>query len=417
MPRDLTPWRGKRDTSVPPKKPDVDAAPAPQDATLPEPAQPAPAPAENAPALTDVGPKRKHSGLTETIAVSGARTKVTPPWADLLKPPTTPPASKEALLNDPLPAELPFENLLKDKLLLAAPRLGIPGRACPALGGIVLVKKIGQGGMGAVYLGFHPRLQTQVAIKVLPFLIAERRPEMIARFEREARLAALVRSPHLVQVMDLNQEEGLHYLVMEFVAGCSAENYLDLVRENGAKGLAEKDTLRIAIAATKGLAAAHAAGIVHRDVKPPNILLPQEAGVTPRFDEAKLADLGLARGAPSGAAEAGTPKLTNSIDTMGTPGLMAPEQAFDIKKAGPAADVFSMAATLYMLLTGWAPFTGETNLQILTATAQKPHIPIRDQRADLKPGTVEVIERGLQKEPSARYPDGAALLEALQKLG
>src|SRR6185295_15065302 len=151
----------------------------------------------------------------------------------------------------------------RDEFIIHAPRTQIEGKMVPTLGGIPLLHKLGQGGMGAVYYGIHPGFKKEVAIKVLPFHLAQKNPDLINRFFREARIAANVRSKHLVHVTDVAQEAGISYLVMEYVTGMTA---------------------------------AHNAGIIHRDVKPDNILIPKYAG-DDRLDykSAKLADLGLAR--------------------------------------------------------------------------------------------------------------------------
>ena len=120
-------------------------------------------------------------------------------------------------LEQPLQQSVKTQNLLDDKLILSATRVDVRGTRVPVLGGIQLLAKLGQGGMGAVYYGVHPRLHQEVAVKVLPFHLAEQEPGLIPRFIREAQIAAKVRSPHLVGVIDVNEENGLFFLVMEFI--------------------------------------------------------------------------------------------------------------------------------------------------------------------------------------------------------
>jgi hypothetical protein len=309
----------------------------------------------------------------------------------------------------PLGFELDPQDLSSDRLLRDAPRLEAAGRPWPALGGIPLLAKIGQGGMGSVYYAIHPRLRREVAIKVLAFHPADRQPELVSRFFREAQVAAQVQSPHLVAVLDVNEEHGLHYLVMEFVAGLSAASYLRLRRDAGKTGLDASEALQIGIAASEGLAAAHAKGVIHRDVKPDNILIPwAERGRRLDLAAAKLADLGLAR------EEAADRSLTATQATMGTPGFMAPEQAHDARRAGPAADVFGLGASLYALLSGSAPFTGSSAFATLMATAHEPHKPISQIRPDVSPLLAAVLDRCLEKQPEARFAGGAALRDALK---
>ncbi|MBI3271995.1 MAG: SUMF1/EgtB/PvdO family nonheme iron enzyme [Planctomycetes bacterium] len=296
----------------------------------------------------------------------------------------------------------------QDKLLLAAPRLEHEGQSVPSLGGIPLLRKLGQGGMGAVYYGVHPRLGTEVAVKVLPFDLAEREPQLVRRFQLEARLAARVRSAHLVAVTDVNEEGGLFYLVMEFVRGTTAGGWLRERVEAGQGPLDEATAIEICIAATKGLAAAHAEGIIHRDVKPENVMLPFGPDGAPHFAQAKLCDLGLARSDELGQS------LTGAQAAMGTPGYMAPEQAMDARSAGKPADVFSMGATLHALLSGRAPFHGSTAMQTILATLHQPPQPLREVRPDVSDLTVALLDRCLSKEPKQRFVDAHALLAALK---
>jgi len=262
--------------------------------------------------------------------------------------------------------------------------------------------------MGAVYYGIHPRLKIEVAVKVLPFHLAEQNPEMVQRFLREAEIAARVSSEHLVSVKDVNQESGIHYLVMEFVKGQTAGGHLKKLKESGVAWLPEADALDTCIAATEGLAAAHRQNIIHRDIKPDNILIPSGEANKLDFTAAKLYDLGMARGGGGGDS------ITLSQVAMGTPGYMAPEQAEDAKHARKPADVFSMGATLYALLTGNAPFQGSALLKVLRATIEQPHKPIREVRPDVSMATAQLLHRCLAKKPDARYSDGRALLVALK---
>ena len=209
--------------------------------------------------------------------------------------------------------DIPIQDLSGEQLLRDAPRLEASGQICPSLNGIPLLYKLGQGGMGAVYYGVHPRLRSEVAVKVLPFHLAAQDPGMIQRFFREAQIAAKVRSPHLVSVIDVNEESGLFFLVMEYVAGCSMGQYLKKQIEEGRVGLSELDAIDSSIAACMGLDAAHQHGIIHRDLKPDNVMLPYKSRQNKTFDirHAKLMDLGLAR------SEEGNQSLTGVQAAMG----------------------------------------------------------------------------------------------------
>jgi len=298
------------------------------------------------------------------------------------------------------------QDLIGEGLLQQAPRMDFKGRKVPSLGGIPLISKLGQGGMGAVYYGIHPGLQIEVAVKVLPLALAQ--PEAIQRFYREAQIAAKIQSPHLVAVRDVNQEHGLYYLVMEYINGMTSGGHLKKMKEKGSTGLPERDALSICIAATEGLAVAHNAAIIHRDIKPDNILVPTYRGKEELdFNSARLSDLGLAR------QEQGE-GLTVTAVGLGTAGYMAPEQAMNARTVGKAADIWSMGATLYALIAGRAPFKGDTPVNTIVASVQDPHEPITNLRADVSVVTQALIDCCLDKKAEGRFPDGAALLEGMK---
>ncbi len=314
-----------------------------------------------------------------------------------------------------LPRPPASPSVLADQLLQNVPRVEENGKMVLELGGIQILSKLGQGGMGAVYYGIHPRLNQQVAIKILPIQLAQRLPESVKRFIREAQLAASVRNPHLVGVLDVNQENGLFYLVMEFVDGPTAEMHLRDTLLRGETGLAERTALDICIAAARGLDAAHGSGVIHRDIKPDNIIIPRHKAINPSthspnrlsFQNSKLTDLGLAR------HEMCASNMTRVNVCMGTPGFMAPEQAQDARRAGKPADVFSLAATLYCLLAGDAPFTGSDMNEVLHATFTTPHIPIRHRRPDVSAPTAALLDLCLAKKPKDRPSSATALLREL----
>ncbi|MCZ7647607.1 MAG: serine/threonine protein kinase [Planctomycetota bacterium] len=334
------------------------------------------------------------------------------------------PADEQTIIGTPQPAQggegglvrlnarpgLSVQDLADDPLLARAPKRRVEplGVVAPALGGIPILARLGKGGMGAVYYGVHPRLDIEVAVKVLPTAPAQSNPDLVQRFLREAKVAAKVKSAHLVGVLDVNDEAGLYYIVMEYVRGESAGELLRRVKNSTGGGLSEFGALELLEAAAKGLAAAHRAGIIHRDIKPDNLMIPKrEGGNELLYAEAKLADLGLAR------SELADVALTGNQAAMGTPGYMAPEQGKDARTAGKPADVFSMGAALFALLSGRAPFQGPTAIKILFATLAEPHPPIRTLRPDVSPATAALIDRCLQKDPAARYADAGELAAAL----
>jgi len=322
-------------------------------------------------------------------------------------PSPTPRAVMAPTTSKAIQPRIPAQDLLGDKLLRDLPRTAFNDSKVPSIAGIALIAKLGQGGMGAVYYGLNLRLNKDVAVKVLS--IDSGNSATVQRFYREAQIAANISSPHLVSVYDINEAEGLFYLVMEFVSGQTAGAWLEQERGAGRGGLPEADALDVCIAATEGLSAAHAENIIHRDIKPDNILIPYTRGQRVlRPCDAKVADLGLARSTEGDVA------LTMNDASMGTPGFMAPEQAMDARTAGKAADVFSLGATLFTLLCGEPPFTGQTAMNIILATIQSPHSSARRLRPNLSTDAERIIERCLVKDPNQRFGDAQELLDALK---
>ncbi|MCE9584874.1 MAG: protein kinase, partial [Planctomycetes bacterium] len=295
---------------------------------------------------------------------------------------------------------IPPSPLALDRLLETLPR---DSQSRPLIGGIALTKRLGAGGMGAVYLGVHVSQRRNVAVKILPFNLLEQSPHALKRFEAEARLAAGLTSDHVVRVFDVGAEHRTHFIVMEYVPGDSAGG---MVRKRIAAGkgpFSEGEALRIALGAARGLAAAHGKGITHRDIKPDNILIPEGD-----LDRAKVADLGLAK-----PEEGSTTVGTLSHVAMGTPGYMAPEQAESAKGAGPAADVFALGGTIYTLLTGNPPFKGETLMAILRATVGEAPQPLPEGTS---PGVKWLVDKALSKKAERRFADGTEFAAAIEKV-
>jgi serine/threonine protein kinase len=182
-------------------------------------------------------------------------------------------------------------------------------------------------------------------VKVVSTALFREDMKMAERFYREAQIASLVHSPHLVRVFDIDQEGTVLYLVMEFVDGVAATNCLIDAVQDCRIGLDELHALELCLSAARGLAKAHEIGVIHRDIKPENILVPYAPDhKSLRYASAKLADLGIAK------HELQAEGLTGSNMSLGTLGFMAPEQIQDARRAGKPADVFSLGATLYLLL-------------------------------------------------------------------
>jgi serine/threonine protein kinase len=311
-----------------------------------------------------------------------------------------------ATLEGPGALSKQLQDLRHDPLLAPARRVNFLGREVPSLGGVPILAKVGHGGMGAVYFGVHPRLKQEVAIKVLPLASAELHPELIQRFFREAQMAVRVDSPFIVRVLDVNEEHSIFFLIMEYVDGPTAGAYLRDVKKAGQAGICETEALKIVVAASTGLAAAHAKSVVHRDVKPDNIIIPNQDGVL-SFDASRLADLGLGR------CEALGQSLTVANAALGTPGFMSPEQVTNAKTASKASDIYGIGATLYALLSGKAPFHGGSAIEVVLATVQEKHTPILELCPQLSRPTAELIEICLEKQPAHRFADGSILVDAL----
>ncbi|MCA8960394.1 MAG: serine/threonine protein kinase, partial [Planctomycetes bacterium] len=310
----------------------------------------------------------------------------------------------------PQPEDLPSGHLFDEPALRGCTKTAFAGQDRPQLGRVVLLERLGRGGMGTVYYAMNPRLQTELAVKVLSGALQERGEDFVNRFVREARLAGQIQSEHLVRTLDVDLDEGcgVYYIVMEYVRGIDAAQWVTDRLKSGEK-ITEGEALDLCIAATHGLVAAHDRGIIHRDIKPANILIPIDARrEAPDLDRAKLADLGLAR------FEAGGDTVTATEATLGTPGFMAPEQSRDVRSARKPADVFGMGATLYALLAGVPPFGGNSAVNRILATLENRYTPIRDARADVTAACEAVITRCLESDPEKRYPDARALLEALE---
>ena len=301
-------------------------------------------------------------------------------------------------------------DLLSDPLLLGVPRVEHNGCLCPALRGIRLLRKLGQGDLSTVYLGIHSRLDVEVAVRVLSDrLVAQ---DTVRRFMREAQIPAAVRSPHLVGIMGYEEECGLVFFVEEYVAGRTAKQYLEAAVASGARGLSERAALLICAAATKGLRDVHAHRALHRNIRPQRIIIPFRRG-TEELDlpAAKLLDPGLP---PPDTGGSGCTAAPSPQTGMGTLGYMPPEQ-FRSRHAGPPADVYSMGATLYALLAGQPPFKKENDMQTIMATLQTPHDPLIKVRPDVSPALSAVVDKCLAKKPEERYADGQQLLNELEK--
>jgi serine/threonine-protein kinase len=266
--------------------------------------------------------------------------------------------------------------------------------------GYELVRELGRGGMGVVYLGLRTRDGAAVAIKTLHPTTAASKAD-VARFLREAAVMRLLDHPHIVSFHEIGDAEGLLYFVMDYICGTDAGR---LVAEHGPLPVAR--AVGLVCQLLQALDYAHAKGFVHRDVKPSNLLVTQEAG----RDHVKLADFGLARVYQASRLSG----LTVSGDVGGTPAYMPPEQVTNYRDADPASDQYAAAATLYHLLTGCLVYDmpPEPALRLLMILEQEP-VPIRRRRAELSESLAVIIHRALAREPADRFPSAQAMRKAL----
>jgi len=263
------------------------------------------------------------------------------------------------------------------------------------IGQVQILSKLGEGGMGAVYKGRHLALNKEVAVKIMsPALMGEVHKK---RFLREARAAARLEHPNIVQVYDAGEFEGYNYITMQFIDGCSLG---DKVAKSGR--VDQLEALRIIRDAARGLAHAHKNGMIHRDIKPDNIMLTKSGQV-------KVADFGLVKSADV-EKDLG---LSRSM-LMGTPHYMAPEQ-FEGAPPDPRVDIYALGVTFYELVTGKRPFEGKTAFKVMEAhLRRKPPRP-EDVVSEIHPEISRIILKMLEKEPEKRYQSMDELIEDLNR--
>lgn len=269
----------------------------------------------------------------------------------------------------------------------------------PMLGRYQVEKELGKGAMGTVYLGRDPKIGRMVAIKTMALsqeFEADDLEEVKARFFREAETAGRLSHPHIVQIFDAGDEHDLAYIAMEFIKG------YDLSRHTKMNNLLPIDeVLRYAADAADALDYAHANGIVHRDVKPANLMLIVDTKTI------KVTDFGIARIADSSRTKTGT--------VLGTPSYMSPEQLSGRHVDG-RTDLFSLGVTLYQLLTGALPFQADSMATLMFKIANEPHAPPTVLRPDLPPEIDAVIVRALCKDANHRYARGADFARELRMI-
>jgi serine/threonine protein kinase len=265
------------------------------------------------------------------------------------------------------------------------------------LGGYQLVRKIAEGGMGVVYEAIQTNLSRRVALKILNEELASR-TEFLERFRREAKAAAALNHPNVVQVHDFGENQGWCYLIMEYVDGHDLSDYVD---EHGKLSIVA--ALDIVEQAAQALKAASERAIIHRDIKPSNLMLTTDGRV-------KISDLGLAKILTEAS------DLTLSGIGMGSPYFMAPEQANDAREVDHRADIYALGLTLLFLLTGKRPYDGNTPFSIVLAHANKPLPRGVDLGTELPAEVEGLVQRMSAKDPAARYANYDLLIADVRRV-
>ena len=262
--------------------------------------------------------------------------------------------------------------------------------------------RLNEGGMGNVYKGTHVLMDKTVAIKVLrPSLAADEK--IVARFSREARAASRISHPNALSVTDIGEDNGTVFLVMEYLSGKTLKQ---VIRDEGPLPLPR--IVEITRQVGDALTAAHAQGVVHRDLKSDNIML---LDTTTVGDHAKVLDFGIAKiNEPDGTFD---PGLTAPNFVMGTPQYMSPEQCSQDSEIDHRSDIYSLGVILFEMLVGHVPFSGDSPTIVMMKHLQKPVPSVLEERQDVAPAIGRVVARAMAKVPDNRYQTIAELIEDL----
>ena len=266
------------------------------------------------------------------------------------------------------------------------------------LGKYKLTKKLGQGGMGEVYLAEDTKLGRQAAIKVLSKALAGKE-DFVARFYKEARAMARVNHDNAVSVFDVDQDRGIHFVAMEFVDGKSMQKWVEILGK-----LSVGDALHVTLRCAEALQFAHGQNLVHRDIKPDNIMLTSKGKV-------KVADFGLAKATDDDLS------MTASGTGLGTPYYMAPEQARNAKHVDGRTDIYALGVTLYHFLTGKLPFAGTSALEVIMAKEKGQFESARKLNPQVPDKLDLMIGKMIEKDLERRFKDCGELIRMLSSLG
>jgi serine/threonine-protein kinase len=265
------------------------------------------------------------------------------------------------------------------------------------LGDFLIIKKLGQGGMGTVYLAKQVSLDRQVALKTLSKEFAKK-PDFVQRFIRECRAMAKLQHQNAVQVYAADSNQGIHYVAIEFIDGQSMQDWMDQLGK-----LSVGDALNVILTSADALRHAHELNMIHRDIKPDNILVTKKGVV-------KVADFGLAKAMDEDVS------MTQSGTGLGTPLYMAPEQARNAKHVDQRTDIYALGTTLYYFLTGKLPYSGSNTLELIMAKETGKFTPARRLNPDVPERLDLMIDKMIAKDPAHRYSTCAELMHDLENL-
>ncbi len=266
------------------------------------------------------------------------------------------------------------------------------------IGDFRLVKKVGQGGMGSVYLAHQISLDRRCALKVMSSELSKRK-DFVDRFIREARVGAKLEHPNVVRCYAVGDHKGMYYAALEFIDGSSMQDWI-----NTLKKLSVGDAVHVIIVCAQALGFAHKMNVIHRDIKPDNILVTKNGAV-------KVADLGLAKAIDEDQS------MTQSGTGLGTPLYMPPEQARNAKYVDQRSDIYALGATLYRFLTGVPPYKADSTMELILAKERSKYIPAAKLNKEIPERLDLIIDKMMAKDPKHRYQNCDELLTDLMPLG
>jgi len=277
-------------------------------------------------------------------------------------------------------------------------KTGKKKKSVTRLGDFELKKRLGKGGMGEVFLAKQISLDRTVALKTLTRELAKKE-DFVKRFQREAKSMAKIDHANVVKVYAVAAYKGIHFVAIEYVDGKSVQDWLDKLGS-----LPVSDAVHIAVVCAEALSHAHEQNMIHRDIKPDNILL-TKTGIV------KVADFGLAKILDEDVS------MTQSGTGLGTPLYMAPEQARDAKYVDQRSDIYALGATLYHLLTGTLPYKGDSTLELILAKEKGKYTSAKQVRSDIPEKLDLIIDKMMAKDPSHRYKTCNEVVRDLSGLG